>query len=415
MTTDTSLSAAALWLRLSPFLGTRARRRMAVLAVTTLLFSLFSVGSEVMLPLWVTNDLGWSASAWAQLRSLRFFGVVAGVIVLGALSDRFGQRMLGALSMLGTAVCLLLLRWGTASSLWVIMPIFGALVSTAFVNLNTLTQQVSARRQGLANAIYRSIGASTVIVAPVLVTRLGAWWHGYPSVFVVFAALLIIAALVLFAYPGEETPSALGNLTDEVRRLWIGYRAALRRAELTRFIHLSMIWGNLIAGVGAFFAIRFAHELRQGDQAFGVLNSVAGTVAFLATLGAAFFMDRVSLRKLHGLLGTATGLCTALLGLGDSHLLAMVGFTAFIAFTTILLGPSSMWVSRTAGAGGQVAAFSVHKILSALYIAVAMALLGLLERLIGIRAIFLYGGLLATLAGLAFFLLPEPPLPGKVD
>lgn len=381
---------------------------MAVLAVSAALFSMFTVGIDIILPLWTTHDLQLTAGQWAQLRALRFFGVVGGVIVLGALSDRFGQRLLGALSMLGTVVLLVWLRF-SAASIWVIMPILGALVSTSFVNFNTLIQQVSARRQGVANSIYRGIGAATVIVAPVIATRLGAAWGGYPPVFLVFAVILVVAALVLFLYPGEEVPPSLGNLRAEVERLWSGYITACRQRPLMIFILLSLLWGNLLAGVGAFIAIRLTRELGQSDEWFGTVSAIGGAAALCATIVVGIVLDRLSLRKLHGVVGCLCGLCSVLMGVSDSAWLTAVAVILFSAVSTLLFGPSSMWVSRAAGEGTQVAAFSVHKILSALTVAFAMAALGWLEHLVGIRAIFLFGGLASLLTALGFFLLAEPP------
>ncbi|MHB9132288.1 MAG: MFS transporter [Armatimonadota bacterium] len=394
--------------RLAPLVATMARRRMAVLAVTALLFSLFTVAVDVLMPLWATKSLHCSAGEWAQLRSLRMVGVLLGVILLGGLSDRFGQRLVGAISMLGVAVILVALALGPDRGIWVAMPIFGALVSTAFVNLNTLTQQVSERRQGLANTIYRSIGAGAGIVAPVGATMLALLWGGYTAVFYAAAVLLVASAAVLLLYPGEKTPPPAGNLRAEVARLWSGYATALRQRSLMRFIHISQIWGCTLAGVGAFAAIRFTRDLGQTDQQFGLVSTVGGILAFLATAGAGLFIDRVSIRKMHILIGVVSGLCAALMGVSDLLLPSVLGYLAFGPLTTMLVAPTSMWISRAAGAGTQIAAFSVHKVLSATYAAVAMVLVGILEQHVGMRNILLYGGLLGVITGLGFALLPEP-------
>jgi len=397
--------------RISPLVATQARRRMAVVVATALLFSVFTVSGEVILPLWVTRDLGLAPSQWAQLRSLRMTGVLVGVILLGALSDRFGQRLVGALSMLGVAAVLVALGLGWGMSIWVAMPFYGALVSTAFVNLNTLTQQVSDRRQGLANSIYRSVGAAAGIGAPVLATRLALVWHGYPPVFLALAGVLVVAAVVLLRYPGEPTPPPLGNLRAEVRRLWEGYRAALRERELVRVICYSQTWGNVLAGVGIFAAIRFTRELGLTDQQFGLLSGTAGAVTLLASVSLGLFLDRVSLRKLHFGVALVASACSVLMGLGNSVLLGALGFVLSGPLCAMLSGPVSMWVSRAAGKSSQTAAFTVHKVLSGLYLALTSALLGLLETWIGMRAIFLYGGLAGVVASFLFLALREPPPP----
>ena len=84
------------------------------------------------------------------------------------LEGHFGifPMILGSLAV--TAGAMVVLGVGGGPALWLLMPVIGALVSTCYVNLNTLTQMVSARRQGLANSIYRSIGAGAGVAAPLI-------------------------------------------------------------------------------------------------------------------------------------------------------------------------------------------------------------------------------------------------------
>lgn len=382
---------------------------MTAVVFTAFFFSLFATGVDVIFPLWVTRGLGYSASEWAQLRSIRMFGILVGILFLGALSDRFGQRLIGALSMLGAAACMVILAIGPRSSIWYVFPILGTFISTAFVNLNTLTQAISYHRQGTANAIYRSVGTIAGIAAPVMATGLAVVWHGYENVFYLFAALLVAAAWALFYYPGEQLPESLGSFKKETLRLIEGYKHAFKLKELMQLIHYSQIWGGVLAGVGVFAAIRFTKELGQSDQQFGFICSVAGVITFVMVAGTAFILDKASLPRLFGTLAVLSGACSLLMGLKDSVLLTTIGYLCFVPLTTMLNGPVSMWVSRTAEPNAQSAAFSVHKLYTAAYSALSVALLGYLENIIGIRNILLYGGILGMLIGVRFFYLPNPP------
>ncbi|MBD3175116.1 MAG: MFS transporter, partial [Armatimonadia bacterium] len=181
-----------------------ARRRMGVVAATTLLWGTFVIGSDVLLPLWAAGDLGISADRWAHLRALRMVGVMVGILPLGVLAERYGARRLGPACMVLIAGVMVAWSFGEGAGLWVGMPLLGALVSASFVNLNTLTQRISDARQGLANSIYRGCFSATAIFAPILVTRLASVWSGYPPVLLVLAGILIASAAILFRYPGER-------------------------------------------------------------------------------------------------------------------------------------------------------------------------------------------------------------------
>ncbi len=399
--------------RAPALLATPGRQRLAVVAGAAAFFSLFFIGVEVVLPLWATGaELRLSNTEWAHLRMTRMIGIFVGVILLGPLSDRFGQRVVGALAMLGVSGLLVALCFGPPATIWYATPVFGALVSTAFVNMNTLTQGVSSRRQGVANTVYRGIGAAAAVAAPFLVTSLAAQWGGYRPVFLALAGTLVVAAAILWFYPGEDTPPPLRGLGAEVRRMGAGYLTALREAPLLKVIAVTQVWNAALTAVGAFAAIRFTRELGQTEQWFGALGSLGGLVTLAGLLGAGFFLDRVSLRKMHGCTGLLCAAGVVAMGLGEGLGAAVAGFLAFGLLSSVLVGPTSMWVSRAAGAGTQTAAFTLHKLSTAAVLAVAMWLLGMLEGMIGIRLLFLYSGLAGAAISLLFFALPEPPRPG---
>lgn len=379
------------------------------MAVSAFLFSFCYTAGDVILPLWATRDLGLSAADWANLRSLRFAGVLVGVVFLGALSDRFGQRRSAVWTLLASGVAMALFWLNSSFILWALMPVFGAVVSTVFVNANTLTQLVTTTRQGVANTVYRSVGAASGILAPVAATWLAVAWGGYPPVFLLLGALLAVAAWALLAYPLDEPLTPLEHPWREVRRLWQGYAGALREKPLMRFIQVSQFFYNSIACVGVFVAIRLTRELGMSDRAFGVLGTAGGVITFVLVAAAGWHLDRISLRRLHVVGGVVAACGALLMGLSDSLALTCVGALIAMPVTTLLIAPSSMWVSRAAGRATPVAAFAVHKVMSALCVSLAMVLFGLLENWLGMRTVLLIGGTASLVSAFGFLLLPEPP------
>lgn len=409
-----TLSASVDRLR-SPFIRTPARRNMTVLAVSAALLGLANGGLDIILPLWVTKTLHWAPTDWAMLRSARFSAVTIGVVVLGAFSDRFGQLRLTRWCSFGMGCAMALSAVCGAAALWILVPLYGILASTVFVNLNSLVQEVSTRRQGTANAIYRGFGTAAGVAAPFLVTTLAACWGQYPLVMGVLAVILFVKVMVLRFPSAESAPAPLRPLREEVRALWNSYRLALREKHLMRYIHFSLIWLNLTAAVGAFMAIRFTQELHFSDRQFGLLCSVSGVVNLSVMALSVLFMDRLPLRTVHVLIGALAGTGCLLMGANDVPVLSVTGLLLYSAMATLFLSPSSIWVSRAAGSATRTAAFSVHKVATAFYLSTAMALVGVLEQWVGMRRCLLWSGALALTGSLGFLLLREPPGPDESD
>jgi MFS family permease len=363
--------------------------------------------ADVVLPLWATHDLGLDAADWARLRSLRFAGV--GVILLGAVSDRLGPRRCAAGALLASGLVTALFRLNSRTVLWALMPVFGALVSTAMINLNTLTQAVSATRPGVANTVYRSVGAGAAIMAPVAATFLAVAWGGYPAVFLLLALLSALGAWVLLAYPAAEPVRPFGHPWQELRGMWRGYAGALREKPLMRYLHLSQVWFSSLGCVGGFAAIRLTRELGLSDRAFGVLSTCCGVLTFALIAGTGLCLDRMSLRRLHVGAGVVAAAGALLMGASDSPWLTAAGMLVATPCSTVLIAPASMWVSQAAGGASQVAAFAVHKVITALYLSTAMFLFGVLESRLGIRGVLLLGGGVGLCTALGFLWLPEPP------
>lgn len=386
-----------------------ARRRLMAVAVSGFLVSFCYVAADVILPLWATRDLGLQAADWAHVRSLRFAGVLAGVVLLGAVSDRLGPRRGAVLALSAAGVVTGLFWLNSRSVLWLLMPVFGALLSTAMVNLNTLTQAVTPTRQGVANSVYRGVGAAAGIVAPIVATFLANAWGGYPAVFLLLGALTVLGGVVVLAYPMDEPMAPLERPTREFRRFWGVYASALRERALMRYIHVSQLCLNSLACVSGFVAIRLTRELGMSDRSFGVFSTAVGVLTFALIAGAAFCVDRLSLRRVHLAVGLVAAAGTVLMGAAHSLTLTCLGALLAMPLSAMLIVPGSMWVSRAAGGASQTAAFAVHKVVTALYLSAAMFVFGLLERWVGIRGVLLLGGSIGLVTALGFMFLGEPP------
>lgn len=390
-------------------LHTLARRRMAVIIATSIAFYIFTAGIDVLLPLWATGRLGLSAGDWAHLRSLRFIGALVGTVLLGACADRFGQRIVAILVMLAAAGTTALLCLPHAAVLWTLMPILGALISTSFVTLNTLTQDVSTRRQGLANALYRSVSTAIAAPAPALCTWISRGPAGYTGAFLVLAACVATAAACMRAYPVVVAPPPFAGWRQEWRSLLMIYHAPLHNRDLMRMIVLSLVLYAFLSAPATFMVVRFSLQLGQSDQQVGAFCSLAALCAFAATATSGLWLDRAPLRAVTAGGSIAAALCGLILGVTDCVWLSAAAFAANTALSTMLFSPLSMWLSRTAGPEARAGAFAVHKMVGTGSLAVAALAFAVLERSWGIRPVLLFCGATSLFLAAGFLLLPEPP------
>lgn len=393
-----------MWIRLK---NAMEEPRLQSLLLSTFFLGLVFAALDVVLPLWLTGELGLSAAAWAHVRSLRMVGTLLSVVLLGGLSDRFGQRRLGWLALLASGVALAALAFSGTRGVWVLVPVVGGCISTAFVNMNTLTQGISVQRQGVVNAAYRGTYAISGIIAPVVVTVLGVWFGGYPRVLLLCAVSLILSALLLRRYPRETTPP-FATLSEEFRGMMRGYAEALRQKKLLAFIFLFQFWFSAVSGVNAFAAIRFVRELGMDERAFGAIVAAGSVLVFGAILLSGLLLDRVQLRRFCLWTSGGASLCTLGIGLSDSVPVSAVCFCIHGALAGVMAAPMSMWVSRSAGSASTTSAFAVQKVLAAAISAVAMAALGWLEPRVGIQAILAWGGGLGLVFSLCYAGMSEP-------
>lgn len=403
MPQDTPASAPP---RLLLWLGTPARRRMAVLVAAALPFGLFTHASDVIIPLWATHELGYSAAEWAHLRSVRYAGVLVGTILVSVFADRLGQRAVGMLSLWLAAASVLAMSGGSPSLVWIGMALMGVGVSNALVSLATLTQAVSVARQGMANALYRAALSTASIFAPLGATALAAAWGGYPTVLRLGAALLALAGVVLCFYPAADARPPFRGWKNELRGLWRTYVEPMRNRELTAFLHLSLLYLTLALAVPGFVAIRVTRELGRPDQQFGAAMTIAGALTVLGMIGLGLRLDRMSVRRTCAWLGALSGAFVLLMGVTASADVTLFAVVPFTVLFTLTIAPANVWLTRTTTHVGS--AFALQKVLAALYIAVTMVILGWLEALLGIRTLLAVLGVACIAASLAHLLLREP-------
>ena len=381
------------------------RRRVFAVVVSAFVTGLAFTGLTVILPLYATEQLGLSNAQFARVLSLRMTGITVGVIFLGALSDRFGTRRFAALALVGGGLGLGLLGMVPVAGFLILIPVISGLLSTAFVNLNHLTQVADPARPGRSNTLYRASGTLAGILAPVVVTRL----LGYSAwVFAAGGLLLCLGGLALRGYPRDENHEPFQGWPAEARLIAGMYRSALGQPHLMRYIHLSLVWNGLTAAVTTFVAIRLTKELAALPALYGNACSIGFALTLGGILALGAVLDRSSVKWWTVGLSILGSLCLVGAGLTDSAGLTAVCFVVYTIATGVMIAPLSMWIGREGERVGLSTAFSVHKVFAAAYLAVATFGFGFLEPVVGIRTLFLICGLLTVPVLVLMARLREP-------
>lgn len=363
-------------------------------------------GMLVILPLYATQTLGLSNAEYSRLLSLRMLGITVGVLLLGALSDRFGTKKLTALSLIAGGLCFSVLGMVPLVGFLILIPLFSGFLSTAFVNLNHLTQLVDVQRQGMANTWYRAAGTLAGIVAPIIMTQL---FSNIMWVMAVIGVLLVICGLLIQSYPIVENSMPFKDWATEFRRMASQYRCALGQRHLMKFLHYSLIWAALSAVISTFAAIRLTHDLGASTVLYGNSCALGAALSLGAILLLGVWLDRVPIKSSTLWLFFISSIGILAIGVFNSLTIAMVAFIIASVAGNVAISPLSIWISREAGGAGMSLAFTVQKVLSASYLAVATFVFGLLEPTIGIKAMFIWCGLLSLIILAVMSLLRRPP------
>jgi predicted MFS family arabinose efflux permease len=376
------------------------RVRIAVLFSAAIPFGLTISATDVVLPLWATTDLGLSAAEWSHLRAIRFVGVIGGTLISFAVLPLLGQRGIGVLSLWAAAIAALAMSGNSQLAAWAGIAFLGAGISNGFVTFNTLTQGVSAKRQGLANSIYRGAIAGTSVVAPLGSTWMGASL-GYSSVLGACAAMLGCSGLILLLLPHASTEPR-GSGTS-----WPRYRELLGDHSLMRYMHVSLVTLAVSTAIPGFAAIHLTRELGYSHDVFGWTMTVAGvfTVVMFAVMAAV--LDRLNLKHVYLAVGLVMAIAVTLMAATAGAAATLAGCVLCATLATLQLTTASIWVARGAGTRRVAEAFGVHKLLTAIYTASVMFALGWLEAAVGIRAVFIA-------ASVALFLLTVAVMPLRV-
>ncbi|MEM1011553.1 MAG: hypothetical protein AAGI46_04955 [Planctomycetota bacterium] len=370
----------------------------------------------MILPLWAARDLGLTAGEWSLLRSTRVIGTFGMMVLLTIITPWLTPTSLATGALLLTALAIAAMSIFGETGLFVWVMLLGGGVSASFVGINALTQLVSRRRQGSANAAVRGAITSGKLLAPIAATSAASLLGGYLAVLASASVLLVLAAGSLAFFPiGRDThparrgSEATGRASTRIaKRVADAFVSPLRNRPLQKFIHLSEVPRELILIAPGFAAIRLVTDMGQPDAIVGVTVTSASIGTLLASFWYARHLDSASLRKTKFLISVSASLAIVAAGLAANWWMLAGAIGLMCWFANFNGAPMSMWISRVTGALPISSSLTHHKLVSSGYGVVVALAFAALEPHIGLASVLITLGVAGVVTSFPILLLEEP-------
>ncbi len=318
------------------------------LALATLAFTISFWAWNLIAPLGVryAAEMGLTSTQKSMIVATPVLVGSLGRILTGALTDRFGGRLMFTVLLLATAPFVLLVAYAGNQDSYGLLLLFGfflGIAGTTFaVGIPFANAWFEADRRGLATGIFGAGMGGTALSA--FFTPRFVRWFGYTTTHVIIAIALVAVALLVWAMM-RDSPQWRSNIDPVVPKLVAAARlpvtwqmAFLYAVAFGGFVafstylptYLKDVYDFDLTGAGtrtAGFAIAAVIARPVG----GVLSDRIGPRAVAATsfAGAAVLAVVVALQPRPEVpAGTAFVLMAAFLGLGTGGVFAWVATTA---------------------------------------------------------------------------------------
>ena len=304
-----------------------------VIVAAGALITWMAMGALLSLPVFlapISADTGWTRGGIGFAMTLNFLTMGIGSAVWGALSDRYGPRMIVLLGvvLLGGGLALA----SRSTSLLEFQAIYGLLIGVAAGSLmvplmSTVTLWFDKHRALAVSLVSSGIGVAPMTVSPFAATLVVA--HGWRTSQLILAAavivLLVPAALCIQRPPHMPAATAAGGMGGSE------LKAAARRAMRSRpFIVLSLTFFACCATHAGpiFHTISYAIGCGLPPMTAVTIYSVEGFAGLVGRLLFGVLADKVGVKRMivAGLLtqALAAGSYVLATGLGDFYTVAFI-------------------------------------------------------------------------------------------
>ncbi len=251
-------------------------------------------------------EFGWSRATISGATSLAYLMMGALGIMAGSLNDRFGPRVVMAVTGVVCAIGYFLLS--QLNSAWQLYLFYGLVVGIGLSSVDVIPLTVTARwfvrRRGMVTGLVKVGTGSGQLIMPLLA---GAFImsYGWRYAFICFG-IVVLVVLIGSGQLLRRDPGRTGNLLDgHAKTVHIGtgaperglsLREAARTPQLWMFCIITFLVMNCLLTI-LMHVVPHASDLGLDPiKAAGVISTVGG-VSMLGRLLTGFLVDRIGTRK----------------------------------------------------------------------------------------------------------------------
>jgi DHA1 family multidrug resistance protein-like MFS transporter len=231
--------------------------------------------------------------------SAQAFTMMLASPVWGALSDRYGRKIMVERSMFGGAVMLLLMSFVTSAEQLVVLRAVQGLITGTISAASALQASVTPRRQmGYAMGLLQ-VGFGTGIAVGPLIGGAVADFFGYSVVFYITAAMLLLAGLLVHWGVHENfKPAASGSEAKtsflQAAQSLMG-RAGVKMTFIIRF--LSSLGRMMIFPIIPLFVATLLVDTSKINTFTGLVLGIASGATTISAVFLGKLADRTGYRK----------------------------------------------------------------------------------------------------------------------
>jgi MFS family permease len=240
----------------------------------------------------IRTDLGLSYTQSGVVMSA--FAITGGFSQLpaGWLADRFGPRIMIAISVTGVAVAGLFIGLSHSYAALIALLVLAALLGGGYhpASAAAISASVPAERRGRALGIHLVGGSSSFWVVPLLAAPIALAW-GWRGSYITLAAPVIILGIVLYVLIGRRIrlqPAEPQTPGSEVPPT----PARSRWRQLAPFFVMSVATGTMVQSVGAYFSLYAVDHFGVAEATAAALVAITPGVGLIAAPLGGYLSDR---------------------------------------------------------------------------------------------------------------------------